>query len=452
MLTLAHFDWLYPMTSAPLQDAYLIMQGSEGGGTVLAMGTGEPPNCGGSRWDMHGTLALPGLVNSHHHLFQTLTRGYAPNQGLFAWLQSLFPLWGHLNPEAIYQSALIGLAELMLSGCTTTSDHLYIVPEGQDSMRFFEATIEAAKRLGIRLYVTRGAMTRGWDHGGRGPSNLIEDEDTVLQNMQDLVNRHHDPSPLAQIKVALSPVSLPAVSARFMKETARLAETLDVRLHTHGWETLDERQWVQNVYGTTELALFDEWGWLQDRTWFAHAVHANKEVIDLLGQRNVAISHCPTSNMRLGSGIAPIRSFLDAGNTVALGVDGSASNDGSHLLAEARQALLLARVLGGAAAMTVEEALHLATTQGAQALGWPEIGQLAVGLPADVAVFRIDDLFHSGAMAPLEALLFCQPVLAEVVVIGGEVRVWQSKIPGIDWSAEVARHQLLSRQLLETQK
>ena len=181
--------------------------------------------------------------------------------------------------------------------------------------------------------------------------------------MRQSCNRHHDPSPLAQIKVALSPVALPAVSARFMKETARLAETLDVRLHTHGWETLDERQWVQNVYGTTELALFDEWGWLQDRTWFAHAVHANREVIDLLGQRNVAISHCPTSNMRLGSGIAPIRLFLDAGNTVALGVDGSASNDGGHLLAEARQALLLARVLGGAAAMTVEEALHLATTQ-----------------------------------------------------------------------------------------
>lgn len=448
MLTLAHLDFLVTMDGRVVRDAYVVSERGALGGRIVAIGSGEPPENSGERHDLPGSVAVPGLINTHHHLFQTLTRGMATGSGLFDWLGTLYPVWTGLTAEAIYQAAVIGLAELLLSGCTTTSDHLYFVPRGQDPLAFFEATVLAARRVGMRLYVTRGAMTRGYSAGGRGPDALIEDEDQVLENMQDLVNRYHDPSPHAQIKVGLSPVAIPSVTSRMMVETARLADRLDVRLHTHLLETVQEKVWVKQVHGRDPEDLLDEWGWLGNRAWVAHAVHCSDETIARVADKGVGVAHCPSSNMRLGSGIAPVRRMLDAGATVGLGVDGSASNDAGSLLAELRQAVLLSRVRGDAF-VEPEEGLAMATTGGARVLNWTGIGRLAPGMAADIAVFRVDDLHHAGmdGERPAVPLAFGHPGPAWWVVQDGAIRVREGRLVGLDVDEECRRHRRLRKAL-----
>jgi len=293
----------------------------------------------------------------------------AKNQSLFGWLDSLFPIWQYLTAEDIFQASLIGLSELLLSGCTTTSDHLYFVPQGQEAHAFFSASVDAAKLLGMRFYLTRGAMTLGEDAGGRAPAYLLEKDDRVLTSMHDMVVQFHDPTGQALVKVALGPVSVPAVSSALMRESATLAETLGVRLHTHAWEVRDEDEWALRHYRKTQAALFDEWGWFTDRTWFAHGVHVDADTMATLKAAGSGIAHFPSSNMRLGSGVAPVARLLTETVPVGLGVDGSASNDGSHLQSEMRQALYLARAVHGVDDLTMEQVFDLATKGGRDLLG-----------------------------------------------------------------------------------
>lgn len=448
---ITHLDALYPVGVAPLFDAYIIFQSPDEGGEILEMGEGVPPHIAEAEThDMSGCVGIPGLINTHHHLFQTLTRGLATNHGLFDWLDVLYPIWVGIDAEALYQSALIGMAELLRSGCTTTADHLYFVPEGQSPHLFFDGLIEAAQKMGIRLLINRGSMTYGYDQGGRGPQELIEREDDVVTHMEFLASHVHDPSPLAMIKVGLAPVSFPSVTARMMKMAAHLAEQYGVSLHTHGWETRQEHDWVMEHYQRLAVDLFDEWGWLTPKTWFAHGVHMSPSDILRVSQNGAAVAHCPTSNMRLGSGIAPVPFMRGAGMPVSLGVDGSASNDSGHLLAEARQALLLARAAFGPDALSLTDVLNMATESGARVLNWSGIGRLRPGLAADIAIYRLDDLEHSGASHdPLAALILCAPAHADTVIVNGCMRVRDGQVLGFDTPLEVARHQTTSKRLLQ---
>ncbi|SMC07462.1 Amidohydrolase family protein [Sulfobacillus thermosulfidooxidans DSM 9293] len=449
MIAIEHIDCLYPGVGKPIRDAYILVKESYEGGTIAEIGCGDITR----NKDIHrvingtGCIAVPGLINTHHHLFQTMTRALATDHALFGWLDTLFPIWKNLTEDHIYYAALIGLGELLLSGCTTTSDHLYFVPQGQDAMRFFSASVEAAKTIGMRFYLTRGAMTLGENNGGRTPDYLKEDEDDVLTSMQDLVNKFHDPRPGAWVKVALGPVSVPAASSRLMKESAILAEQLAVRLHTHAWEVKDEDTWAVNYYQKTQTDLLEEWGWLSARAWFAHGVHVDAITMEKLAQAKSGIAHCPSSNMRLGSGVAPVSQFLKAHIPVGLGVDGSASNDSSHLQAEMRQALFLARAVHGVRDMRIDDVFYMATRGGRDVLNWPAIGELAPGRNADIALFRLDDLEHSGGIHPLQTLILSAPTKADYVVIGGDVRVDQGRIVTVDLLAAVQEHRLLAQQL-----
>ncbi len=405
-----------------------------------------------------GMIIMPGLVNTHHHLYQTLTRAVpaAQDATLFHWLKTLYPIWAGLTSEAIYTSALVGLAELMLSGCTTASDHLYIYP---NDCRI-DDEIRAAQEIGIRFQPCRGSMSLGESKGGLPPDSVVEDEDFILKDTQRAIETYHDPEPRAMLRIVVAPCSPFSVSPDLMREAAALARSYGVRLHTHLAETLDEEAFCLGKFGRRPVGYASDLGWVGDDVWHAHCVHLNEEETRLFAQTGTGVCHCPSSNMRLASGIAPVRAYLDTGVPVGLGVDGSASNDSSHMLAEARMALLLQRVSGlpsvppargeAPAGLSAEEALWLATRGGAQVLGRDDIGQLAPGMAADFVGLCLDRLDYAGALHdPLAALVFCAPQRVDLSIINGRVVVEDGHLLTVDLGPVIERHNRIARELVE---
>ena len=398
------------------------------------------------------SIAVPGLVNTHHHLYQTLTRACpaAANAELFDWLRILYPLWARLDEESVHVAALAGMAELLFSGCTTTADHHYVFPSGSSRSGggLIDAEIAAARRIGIRFHPTRGSMSVGRSKGGLPPDAVVQSEPKVLADSERLIRRYHDPAPGAMVRVALAPCSPFSVSPGLMRDTAELARRFDVRLHTHLAETRDEEAWCLERFGKRPLDLLEETGWLDRGTWLAHGIYFNRAEVRRLGRAGVGIAHCPTSNMRLGSGAAPALALLRAGCPVGLGVDGSASNDSSHMLAEARQALLLHRLVHGAAALTVADALRMATVEGARCLGRDDIGTLEAGKRADVALFDLRDVGYSGAGDALAALLLCAPTRVDTLIVEGRVVVEGGELKTIALDPVLARHRRLAARMV----
>jgi len=369
--------------------------------------------------DGRHAIAIPGLINTHHHLYQTLTRAYAPaaDADLFNWLRTLYPIWARLDEESMYAAALAGMAELLLSGCTTTADHHYVFPRGQPKL--IDAEIAAAQRIGIRFHVTRGSMSVGESEGGLPPDSLVETEEQVLADSERLVEKYHDPGIGSMLQVALAPCSPFSVSPRLLRETADLASRHAVGLHTHLAETRDEEKYCLEHFRKRPFDLLEDAGWINPGTWLAHGIYFNRREIARLGRMGVGIAHCPTSNMRLGSGCAPVGLLSRAGCPVGLGVDGSASNDSSHMLAEARQALLLQRLKHGASSLAVRDALRMATAHGAACLGRTDIGSLETGKCADIAMFDLRQAGYSGAGDAVCALLLCAPARVSTLIVAG---------------------------------
>jgi cytosine/adenosine deaminase-related metal-dependent hydrolase len=393
-----------------------------------------------------GMIVLPGLVNCHHHLYQTLTRAVpaAQDATLFGWLKTLYPIWAGLTSEAVYTSGLVGLAELMLSGCTTASDHLYIYPN--DSR--IDDEIRAAQEIGIRFQPCRGSMSLGESKGGLPPDSVVEDEEFILKDTQRAIETYHDPEPGAMVRVSVAPCSPFSVTPDLMREAAALARSYGVQLHTHLAETLDEEAFCIRKFGHRPVAYAEELGWLGDDVWHVHCVHLNQEEVDRFAQTGTGVCHCPSSNMRLASGIAPVRAYLDAGVRTGLGVDGSASNDSSHMLAEARQALLIQRVSGNPAGLSAREALWMATQGGAAVLNRDDVGCLAPGKAADFVGLRLDRLDYAGALHdPVAALVFCAPQRVDLSVINGQVVVEDGQLLTIDLGPVIERHNRISREL-----
>ena len=404
--------------------------------------------------DASGTVILPGLVNCHHHLHQTLTRSIGTAQGLslFDWLKTLYPIWGKMDSEAVYVSAKLGLVELMLSGATTVADHLYLFPNDVK----LDDEIRAAQELGVRFHPSRGSMSLGQSQGGLPPDEVCENEEDILADCKRVIETFHDPAPLSMLRIVLAPCSPFSVTADLMKKTAELARRYPaVNLHTHLAESIDETRFCQQQYGMQPLEYMQSLGWTGDDVWFAHTVYQNADEIATLARTRTGVCHCPSSNMILASGIAPIREMLDAEVRVGLGVDGSASNDSNHLLGEARQAMLLQRVgwpgfESKADRLSAREALEIATLGGAAVLGRNDIGSLESGKAADMVAFRIDDLQHAGGLSdPVAALLTCAPGSVWLSVINGQIVVENGEFPGLDIDALVTRHNQLSQQLLE---
>jgi cytosine/adenosine deaminase-related metal-dependent hydrolase len=405
--------------------------------------------------DLNGHLVLPGLVNTHHHLYQTLTRAVpaAQDADLFHWLRALYPIWARLTPEDVHLSTQIGLAELALSGCTTASDHLYLFPNGSR----LDDEIEAAGAIGIRLHASRGSMSLGESRGGLPPDSVVESEDSILADCRRVIESHHQSGPGAMIRIVLAPCSPFSVTPELMRESAALARAYHVRLHTHLAETLDEERFCLEIFGRRPLAYVESLDWTGDDAWFAHAVHLNSQEVERMGATGSGVAHCPSSNMRLASGIAPLRRYQAAGVPVGLGVDGSASNDSSHMLAEARQALLLSR-LGGAARpdidddatlMTARQALELATRGGAAVLGREDIGSLEAGKCADFIALRLDRLSYAGALHdPVAAAVLCAPALVDLAVVHGRKVVDEGQLVGIDLPPLIERHNRAAARLV----
>ncbi|GMR10796.1 MAG: 8-oxoguanine deaminase [Anaerolineae bacterium] len=395
--------------------------------------------------DASGMIVLPGLINTHHHLYQTLTRALpgAQDVELFDWLTRLYPVWGEMSDEAVYTSAFIGLAELALSGCTTTTDHLYIYPN--DST--LDSTIRAAQELGLRFHPTRGSMSLGASKGGLPPDHVVEEEDDILADSRRVIEKYHDPKPYSMLRVGLAPCSPFSVTGDLMRETAELARASEnVILHTHVAETADEERYCLEQFGARPAEYMRRLGWVGPDVWWAHAVYLNDEEIQMLAETGTGVAHCPTSNMRLGAGIARVRQMRDAGVKVGIAVDGSASNDGNDLLLEARMALLLQRVIGGADAFGVMEALELATLGSAAVIGRDDLGKLAPGLAADFIGIKTDRLALAGGAIhdPVASLLLCTARGVDLSVINGRVVVSQGQLKGVDLAGMIAKHNKLA--------
>jgi 8-oxoguanine deaminase len=413
--------------------------------------TAELPPTADRVLDVQGMILLPGLVNTHHHLYQSLTRALpaAQDAELFDWLRTLYPIWAGLSGEAVYVSALVALSELVLSGCTTVADHLYLHPN--DSR--IDDEVRAARELGVRFHPSRGSMSLGKSKGGLPPDSVVEDEGAILADCARAVELHHDPSPYAMCRVVIAPCSPFSVTPDLMRASAAFARERGLTLHTHVAETLDEEEFCLRKFGVRPVELMRQLDWVGPDTWWAHCVCLNDDEIRLMADTGTGVAHCPSSNMRLGSGIAPIRAMVDAGVKVGLAVDGSASNDSGHLLAEARQAMLLQRVKLGASALSAEEALWLGTRGGAAVLGRDDVGALAPGMAADFIGVRLDSVAFAGAQAdPLAALVFCAPPAVDLSVINGKVVVENGELLGLDLPATIARHNELARELLESVK
>jgi 8-oxoguanine deaminase len=391
-------------------------------------------------FDASGHVVLPGLINTHHHFYQTLTRALpaAMDRELFPWLQALYPVWARLTPEALDLAVTVAMAELLLSGCTTTTDHHYVFPRGLEDAVDIE--IAAAKRLGLRVLLTRGSMNLSQRDGGLPPDSVVQDEDTILADSERVVARHHQRGEDAMVQIALAPCSPLSVTTSLMTKTAELAERLDVRLHTHLAETEDENRFCEQKYGCRPLDYLEQCGWLGARTWLAHGIFFDAAEMRRLAKARTTISHCACSNQILASGCCPVCEMEAAGVGIGLGVDGSASNDESNLMQEVRAAFLLQRARYGVSKVSHTDALRWATKGSAACIGRPELGEIAVGKAADFALFKLDELRFSGAGDPLAALVLCGAHRADRVMVGGKWVVTDGAIPGLDIAGLIRRH------------
>ena len=391
-------------------------------------------------FDASDHVVLPGLINTHHHFYQTLTRALAPALGkeLFDWLKALYPVWAGLDPELLAVATELALTELLLSGCTTTSDHHYLYPPGLEQA--LDIQVRVASHIGMRVTLTRGSMDLSQKDGGLPPDSVVQDAQTILADCERVVNTYHQSDPGAMVQVALAPCSPFSVSDPLMRESAALASKLQVRLHTHLGETRDENDYCLARLGMRPLDYLEECGWLGSHTWLAHGIHFTDDEIKRLGQAGTAVSHCPHSNMTLASGLCPACALQNAGSPVGLGVDGSASNDASNAIEEVRAALMLQRLREGAGAFDHIDALRLATQGSAKCLGRDDIGTLESGKQADLALFKLDELRHSGYHDPLAALVLCGASRADRVMIGGEWKVIDARASHIDETDLIRRH------------
>lgn len=416
-------------------------------GRIVAVGRAEDlPASADEVIDLAGHVVLPGLVNTHHHMVQSLTRAVPAAQDgeLFDWLRALYPLWAGLTPQMVETATLTAMAELMLSGCTTTSDHLYIYPNGVR----LDDSIRAARAIGMRFHAARGSMSVGESKGGLPPDRVVEDEGFVMRDAERLIDTYHDPERFSMLRVVLAPCSPFTVSQELMRETARLARARGLTLHTHLAENDSDIAFSHKTFGMGPTEYVRQLGWVGPDVWHAHCVKLDDAGIALFAETGTGIAHCPCSNMRLASGIAPVKRFRAEGIPVGLGVDGSASNDGGHLLGEARQAMLLQRVAFGPDAMSARTALELATLGGARVLGRDDIGALAPDMAADFIAFDMSALGYAGALHdPVAALVFCQPRDVALSVINGRVVVADGRLRTIDVAATAARHNALAAQL-----
>lgn len=404
-------------------------------GEIAWVGAGQPPEAeGADRIDGRGAVAVPGLVNTHHHLYQVLTRVRATEKGLFGWLTELYPVWAGIDESWERAAARVGLAELALSGCTTTTDHHYVFPPGVTGV--LEAEIDAAAEIGLRFHPCRGSMDLGQANGGLPPDSIVEDRDDILAQTDQVIGRFHDPEPGAMVRIAVAPCTPFTATEGLMTESAELARRLGVRLHTHIAETKDEESFCLERFGRRPLDFLDDLGYLGPDVWLAHCVHLNDKDVVKVGETRTGVAWCPTSNLRLGSGIAPGPGLIAAGAHVGLGVDGSASNDGGNLLAEVRQAMLVSRAAGTPHALTARDALRAATRGGAACLGRDDIGSIEVGKRADIALFAVDGLAFAGAEAdPVAGLAFAQPQRVRDVVVEGRPVVRDSRLVTADEDA-----------------
>ena len=414
------------------------------GGQIAAVGQGLATT--GTVIEAAGCVVTPGLVNTHHHLYQTLTRAVPGGQDalLFGWLKTLYPIWARFGPDEMFTSAQIGLAELALSGCTLTSDHLYLYPNGAR----LDDTIAAAAEVGLRFHPTRGAMSIGESAGGLPPDSLVEREGAILNDMIRVVDAFHDPAPGAMVRVGLAPCSPFSVSRDLMRDAALLARDKGVMLHTHLAENDEDIAYSLANFGCRPGQYAEDLGWTGDDVWHAHCVKLDGAEIDLFARSRTGVAHCPCSNCRLGSGIAPVRAMRDAGVKVGLGVDGSASNDAGNLVVEARQAMLLQRVARGADAMAAREALEIATLGGAQVLGRDDCGSLEPGKRADLAIWDVSGIEAAGSWDPVAALLLCGPTRVRDLFVEGRRIVADGQMTSIDLPRVIERQNTLARRLM----
>ncbi|CAB3748129.1 8-oxoguanine deaminase [Paraburkholderia humisilvae] len=442
-----HADVLVTMddTRRELRDAGLYIED----GRIVAVGaTADLPQTADDVLDLRGHLVIPGLVNTHHHMYQTLTRALpaAQNAELFGWLTSLYKVWVHLTPEMIEVSTLTAMAELLLSGCTTSSDHLYLYPNGCR----LDDSIDAAQRIGMRFHASRGSMSVGQRDGGLPPDTVVEREADILKDTQRVIEAYHDEGRYAMLRIVVAPCSPFSVSRDLMRESAALARHYRVSLHTHRAENTNDVAYSREKFGMTPAQYAHDLGWVGRDVWHAHCVQLDDAGIDLFARTGTGVAHCPCSNMRLASGIAPVKRMRLAGVPVGLGVDGSASNDGSQMVAEVRQALLLQRVGFGPDAMTAREALEIATLGGATVLGRDDIGVLAPGMAADFVSFDLRQPLFAGALSdPVAALVFCAPSQVAHSVIGGRQVVKNGVLSTVELGPLIERHNRLARQLVE---
>lgn len=422
---------------------------------------GELPRSADEVLDLRGHVVLPGLVNTHHHFYQTLTRAVpaAQDANLFNWLKTLYPIWARMTPEDIFVSTETALSELALSGCTTASDHLYLFPNGSK----LDDEIDAARQVGLRIQASRGSMSLGESKGGLPPDSVVDSEESILKDSQRLIEKYHDAKPGARVQIVLAPCSPFSVTGDLMKQSAQLARQYGVHLHTHLAETEDEEQFCLQRFGHRPVGYMQEVDWVGEDVWFAHAVWVNEAEIEIFARHGCGVAHCPTSNMRLASGIAPVKQYRAAAVKVGLGVDGSASNDGSHLLGEVRQAMLLARVKEGITGfslsndpqrklLTAREALWLGTRGGAAVLGRSDIGSLEKGKCADFFAVKLDHLDYAGALHdPVSALVFCQPRRVDYTVVGGEFVVKEGQLTTVDEGKLIEKHNRAAKKLVSGQ-
>ncbi len=429
-----------------LRNAWLLVEGNR----IAALGEGDPPSGPFDEViDGRDRVMLPGMVNTHHHMYQTLFRAVpgAADKKLFDWLLFLYERWRGIDEEAVYVSTIVAGMELLLSGCTTTTDHLYLFPRGKE--RLIDVQIEAARELGIRFHPTRGSMSLSRKDGGLPPDDVVQTEEEILADSERLIREYHDPSFGAMLRIALAPCSPFSVTQKLMKQTAELARKHKVLLHTHLAETLDEEEFCRERFGVRPVDYLEELGWLEGDVWLAHMVHVNTAEIKRIAEAGVGVAHCPSSNMLLSSGIAPIVEMLEAGVRVGLAVDGSASNDHSNMIREARQAMLVARVRYGAEAMPARKALRIATVGGAQVLHRAdEIGSLEPGKCADLSLWDISALEFSGAADPVAGLLHCGAQYADLVMVNGVILVRNAHLVNEKLYDYIPRHREIARKLL----
>lgn len=440
MSLLLERGWICTMDDdgTELPDGWLLVRD----GYVEAIGSGAPPPAS-ERVDLGGAVVTPGLVNTHHHLYQTLTRARAQQATLFEWLRELYPVWARIDAEAEHAAARAGLAELALSGCTTVFDHHYVFPRGREGL--VEAEIAAARQLGLRLVASRGSMDLGEADGGLPPDELVEEIDHVLADTERLAALQDD-----RVQLAVAPCSPFSVTRELMAESAALARRLGLRLHTHLAETVEEEAYCRKLYGCRPVEYLAELGWVANDVWCAHCVHLSPEDVRAFGRAGVGVAHCPTSNLRLGAGVAPVRELVDAGAQVGLGVDGSASNERSDLLLEVKQALLVARGRGGPTAMSAREALGLATRGGAAVLGRDDLGRLAPGMRADLAVWRTDALELGGAEPdPVAGLVLSAPHRVDRLYVGGEEVIRDGHLLRADEDEIAREHRVQARRFAD---